>query len=140
LHVDFLVLNVQQESIIWFNLRTIASVSRLSQLRSLCRSLAKRGWSQLFEYHGFDLTSADLARELKKPLKIDRNRPGFEDFCLAGRRAIEPGDPARSLLYHALASPNVHPTPNGRPARDDGPALKQRADTHLRSARVGRSS
>jgi hypothetical protein len=85
----------------------------------LCRSLAKRGWSQLFQYHGFDLSAADFARELKKPLKIDRNRPGFEDFCLAGRRAIEPGDPARSLLYHALASPNVHPTPTGWPARDD---------------------
>jgi hypothetical protein len=97
----------------------IASVSRLSQLRSLCRSLAKRGWSRLFEYHGFDLTAADFGKELKKPLKIDRNRPGFEDFCLAGRRAIEPGDPARSLLYHALASPNVHPTPNGWPAPDD---------------------
>src|SRR5262249_23531494 len=33
--------------------------------------------------------------------------PGFEDFALEGRRAIEPGQPARSLLYHALASPRV---------------------------------
>src|SRR5258708_15902720 len=29
------------------------------------------------------------------------------DFAAGGVRGIEPGSPARSLLYHALASPNV---------------------------------
>jgi hypothetical protein len=31
----------------------------------------------------------------------------MEDFALEGRRGIEPGRPARSLLYHAFASPAV---------------------------------
>ena len=45
---------------------------------------------------------------LSQPLsQIDRTIPGFEDFALEGTRGIEPGSPARSLLFHALASPNV---------------------------------
>jgi hypothetical protein len=45
---------------------------------------------------------------LAQPLsQIDRTVPGFEDFALEGTRGIEPGSPARSLLFHALASPNV---------------------------------
>ena len=41
-------------------------MSLISQLKRLCRSLAKRGWSPLFECHGFDLGATDIARELKK--------------------------------------------------------------------------
>ncbi len=38
---------------------------------------------------------------------IDRTIPGFEDFAFEGKRGIEPGNPSQSLLFHALASPNV---------------------------------
>ena len=55
-----------------------------------------------------DITTADLSTMLSQPLsQIDRTVPGFEDFALEGTRGIEPGSPARSLLFHALASPNV---------------------------------
>ena len=54
------------------------------------------------------MKAADLAGELDKKLtRIARGAKGFEDFALEGERGIEPGHPARSLLYHALASPNV---------------------------------
>jgi len=85
-------------------------------IKQLCRSLVRRGWGPVFAAHGVDLSEKNLERELRKPLRVDRTRPGFEDFCLKGKRALEPGDPARSLLYHGLASPDVHPTANGQPA------------------------
>jgi len=88
-------------------------------IEKLCSSLVRRGWGPTFAAHGFYLTANNLRHELKKPLHVDRTRAGFEDFCLGGNRAIEAGDPARSLLYHALASPDVHPTANGQPAPDN---------------------
>jgi len=88
-------------------------------IEKLCSSLVRRGWGPTFAAHGFYLTANNLRHELKKPLHVDRTRAGFEDFCLGGNRAIEAGDPARSLLYHALASPDVHPTANGQPVPDN---------------------
>ena len=61
-----------------------------------------------------DIAAADLRRELGKPLAhIDRGYPGFGDFANAATRAIEPGSPDRSLLYHAFASPTVAADRNG---------------------------
>ncbi len=78
---------------------------------ALCRRLAPLGWHQLLlDATGgeLDITATDLRRELAKPLAhIDRSKPGFGDFNVAGTRAVEPGQPDRSLLYHALASPTV---------------------------------
>jgi hypothetical protein len=72
--------------------------------------MAKMGWSELLGMHGLNLNAKDLEAELARELTgIDRTVAGFEDFCLDGNRAIEPGIPARSLLYHAMASPLVHP-------------------------------
>jgi hypothetical protein len=80
----------------------------LDQVREICTLLAPHGWADLMAAHGLDVTTADLASELTKPLPaIDRSIQGFEDFALEGRRGIEPGDPAQSLLFHALASPFV---------------------------------
>jgi hypothetical protein len=62
-----------------------------------------------------DITAPDLARELAKPVAVDRTYPGFGDFALAGNRGIEPGRPDESLLYHALAAPTVVSDPAGRP-------------------------
>src|SRR5216684_1887285 len=73
-----------------------------------------QGWKQLLAQHGLDLTARDLAAELTRTLpSIDRTVPGFEDFCPDATRGIEAGVPSRSLLYHALASPLVHPPNQG---------------------------
>jgi hypothetical protein len=80
----------------------------LKQVRAVLNRLERHGWKELFEKHGLDITAKDLAKELSRELSgIDRTAPGFEDFALDGRRAIEPGNPALSLLYHAFASPRV---------------------------------
>jgi hypothetical protein len=89
----------------------------------ICDKLNRSNWKGLFAEHGLDVskqTPALLEKELSRPLAtisgtstINRLLPGFEDFSLDGNRAIEPGIPARSLLYHALASPNVLLAPSG---------------------------
>lgn len=87
-------------------------------VRSVCERLARGGWlGFLRECHGLDLAAEDLAGELARPLSgINRSVPGFEDFAAEGVRGVEPGSPARSLLFHAFASPrvrglDVYPTP-----------------------------
>ncbi len=91
----------------------------IDEIKQVCARLAPHGWRELLLQHGLDITASDLAAELTKELPaINRNLKGFEDFSQDGRRAIEPGSPARSLLYHALASTAVHPTANGQPATD----------------------
>ncbi len=83
----------------------------IDRVSAMCRRLAPLGWRQmLLDASGgdLDIAAADLRRELTRPLaRIDRSYPGFGDFAVAGTRAIEPGSPDRSLLYHALASPTV---------------------------------
>ncbi|MCX4173393.1 MULTISPECIES: hypothetical protein [Paraburkholderia] len=80
----------------------------LATVAAALQRLAPLGWSELLAYHGLNVCAADLAGELTKRLPdIDRSVPGFEDFSLEGVQAIEPGWPARSLLYHAFASPSV---------------------------------
>src|SRR5215218_5772319 len=82
-------------------------MSLIDETVSVCRRLEPLGWGALLRRHGLNLAAPDLGAELVRPLPIDRQQAGFEDFAAEGRRAIEPGQPARSLLYHALASPNV---------------------------------
>lgn len=79
----------------------------LHDVRRICDRLAPGGWHGLLLRHGLDILAEDLASELGKVLVVDRSVLGFEDFSLRGERGIEPGNPSRSLLYHALASPNV---------------------------------
>ncbi|MEQ1808664.1 MAG: hypothetical protein ABL889_01970 [Terricaulis sp.] len=80
----------------------------LDAVASTCARLAPHGWTELFGQHGLDITCADLGSELARRLDaIDRSAPGFEDFSAEGERGVEPGRPAHSLLYHALASPQV---------------------------------
>jgi hypothetical protein len=86
----------------------------IDDVKAVCDDLAPHGWSELLKKHGLDITVAAnaLAAELDKPLTVDRTLPGFEDFVDAGvgggrSRGVEPGRPTFSLLYHALASPNV---------------------------------
>ena len=85
----------------------------IDEVQSLCERLAPLGWHDLLLLHGLDIQARPLAEELSKVLAVDRSVKGFEDFSLQGTRAIETGNPARSLLYHALASPNVLQAANG---------------------------
>src|SRR4051812_40526031 len=88
----------------------------ITPVKTLCGKLAgSPQWKALFAKHGLDLGAADLAAELQRPLTVDRTLVGFDDFADDGQRAIEPGSPSRSLLYHALASPNVLTAPDGTP-------------------------
>jgi hypothetical protein len=80
----------------------------IEQVKEICTRLVPHGWKDLLLEHGLDITVANLKDELLRELpSINRNIKGFEDFSLEGNRGIEPGNPARSLLYHAFASPNV---------------------------------
>jgi len=80
----------------------------IEEVKKICSRLAVHGWRDLLLQHGLDITASDLKTELTKVLPhIKREIKGFEDFALEGKRAIEPRNPARSLLFHALASPNV---------------------------------
>lgn len=73
------------------------------------RTLATAGWAQTFTTLGLDLGAADPTTALGTWVDVDRTRVGFEDFAANRARFIEPGDPARSLLLHTLASPRVAP-------------------------------
>lgn len=97
------------------------SPSLVAGVAAVCRRLAPLGWRDLLlEVTGgqLDLLAADLEHELLKPLvKIDRTCSGFGDFAMHGSRAIEPGQPDQSLLYHALAAPTVVATRDGAELR-----------------------
>jgi hypothetical protein len=94
------------------------SPSLIDHVTTACERLAPEGWRDLLlavSHDELDIASADFPMMLSQPLsQIDRTVPGFEDFALEGTRGIEPGSPARSLLFHALASPNVFQDGAGR--------------------------
>lgn len=87
----------------------------LNQVMDICKRLAPHGWHSLLLHHGLDILAPDLDAELGKALNPNRKLPGFEDFALTGTRGIEPGKPAHSLLYHALANANVTSDAKGIP-------------------------
>jgi hypothetical protein len=83
----------------------------IDNVAAACRRLAPLGWRQMLldATNGeLDITASDLRGALATPLThIDRGFPGFGDFASTGTRAIQPGQPDRSLLHHAFASPTV---------------------------------
>jgi len=86
----------------------------INDVKKVCDRLAPLGWRDLLLAHGLDITATDLKQELTKDLpNINRRLPGFEDFAAEGMRGIMAGDPALSLLFHALVSPNVVQDGNG---------------------------
>ena len=104
----------------------------LEQVARVCRRLMPKGWGRLLALHGLNLDaqtlrdSRKLAKELERRLShIDRSVKGFEDFSPTGTRAIERGQPGCSLLYHALASPLVHPFVEGEVPDRWYPTLKE---------------
>jgi hypothetical protein len=92
-------------------------MSLIADVKAVLRRLAPRGWAAVFSRHGLDITlpTKSLAAELARPLTIDTTAPGFEEMALDTIRAIEPGVPGRSLLYHALASADVIPSASAAP-------------------------
>jgi hypothetical protein len=84
----------------------------IEQTLGVCRRLDGAGWRDyLLRVSDLDIrqpTPQALRTELLRPLKkIDRDAAGFEDFAAEGVRAIEPGKPWLSLLFHALAAPQL---------------------------------
>ena len=80
----------------------------IDEVKQVCDRLASLGWRDLLLQQGLDITATNLQQVLTKELPaINRQIAGFEDFAFEGKRAIEPRNPSRSLLFHALASPNV---------------------------------
>ncbi|NSX07144.1 hypothetical protein HTX81_00955 [Pseudomonas lini] len=90
-------------------------MSLLEAVEGVCARLATdEGWHALLLRHELDIKARPLEAELKRTLTVDRTAKGFEDFSLSGQRGIEARNPSRSLLFHALASPNVITDPNGK--------------------------
>lgn len=88
----------------------------INQLKEVCDALSEKGWREYLRAltgNQMDISQGspeDLLTELTKPLErnnLNLNLAGFEDFARDGLRGITPGKPAQSILYHALASPNV---------------------------------
>ena len=106
----------------------------IDEVKKVCDRLATRGWRQILlnvTSNGLDIkqgSKANLKAALTKPLaSIDRSAAGFEDFHPTANQAITAGRPSHSLLYHAFASPAVHPTTSGQPStvQKDYPTLKE---------------
>lgn len=93
----------------------------INDVKRVCDRLAPLGWrDQLLQVTSNVLdigqpTAAQLKAVLTTPMpRIDRTVAGFQDFAPDSPvQGLMPGSFARSLLYHALASPLVHPTPPG---------------------------
>lgn len=86
----------------------------IDQVKAVCDRLAPLGWRGFFKSATADAldiskaTPAALRTELTKNLaSINRALPGLEDLASGGQKAMTAGQPALSLLYHALASPLV---------------------------------
>lgn len=98
----------------------------IDDVKTVCDRLAPLGWRNvLLAASGGQLdiqkpNAATLKKELTKTLTaIDRQKPGFSDFALSGKKAITAGSPANSLLYHALASPGVTAGISGFPSLNE---------------------
>ncbi|WP_052261360.1 hypothetical protein [Ruegeria sp. ANG-S4] len=90
----------------------------LDDLKTVLTRLAGSGWTPLFDLMGLDPDAADLDLALTSPVpnvSALRGVAGFEEVSNAAVRPVEPGRPARSLLFHALASPAVQVAPSGAP-------------------------
>jgi hypothetical protein len=89
-------------------------MSLLNEVRAVCKTLVENGWGRfLIRISDLDIShysQSNFGELLSRKLdRIDRTEPGLIDFAKEGERAIEPAQPARSLLFHVLASPAVLP-------------------------------
>jgi hypothetical protein len=99
----------------------------IDEVFAVCKGLGDE-WTEMLKVHGLNIqqpSAQALANELlNQNLNIDRTMPGFQDFADDQARGIVPGRPAHSLLYHALASPNVLSGKDGK-ALQKFPKLKE---------------
>lgn len=88
----------------------------VQEFRELLLRLGNSGWQPLFDKFGLkpesDSLKDDFLRDVDDIATI-RSLAGFEELCSHARRLIEPGKPAESILFHALASPAVRTAPDG---------------------------
>jgi hypothetical protein len=104
----------------------IKPMTLVEDVKKICNRLAPHGWCDLLLKHELDITADNLEDELLRELPaIKRNIDGFSDFAAEGKRGIEPGNPARSLLFHAFASPNVTNKANGKDLLGAFPTLAE---------------
>lgn len=87
-------------------------MSLTTEFKDILDRLAAQGWNDLFQVLGIDINAQDLRAELLRPLEPANiaslsSVAGFEDLSSNAVRPIEPSHPARSILFHALASPAV---------------------------------
>lgn len=103
----------------------------IDDVKAVLEDLKAKGWNTVFAAHGVDLEDVLNQHDLKAALTgttypVGRGQTGFHDFSVDQAHLIEPGDPARSLLYHAMASPLVTLPDDPDPAAADRyPALRQ---------------
>lgn len=86
-------------------------------VRNLLDKLLTTPWQAVLAKHGVNAQT-----EFAAELTVDRTIIGFHDFSTDKAALIQPGDPARSLLYHCLASPAVQPLdldPSDYPTQED---------------------
>lgn len=85
----------------------------IDEVKTICDRLADHGWRELLlaRTEGLLDIKQDSAEDLQVNLLGDIpgiNRiDGLEDLHPNCRQGIQPGDPSRSLFYHAMASPKV---------------------------------
>lgn len=103
----------------------------IDDVKVICDRLAPRGWRELLRAASKNVldiqqaTSGQLKAALQAPIpSVDHSLPGFEDFAPSGACGITAGHPARSLFYHALASPRVTRGANGA-LLEDFPTLAE---------------
>lgn len=80
-------------------------------------SLAEAGWNDLFKKIGLDLNNEDKEAAFLHELTVEQLQglpPGFSNLAPGAKQLIKPGNSARSILFHALNSPEVTMGPNGR--------------------------
>ncbi|MCV6600950.1 MAG: hypothetical protein OIF54_05205 [Cohaesibacter sp.] len=90
----------------------------IDDTRAILTRLAQKGWLPVFHAIGVDPQAEDLRSNLLTPIVSAagfQSLPGFEDLALDASQPIHPGSPARSLLYHALASPSLVTSTDGTP-------------------------
>jgi len=77
-------------------------------------------WQKYFAKAGLHLSYKSKGlffQQMGNPVKVNFRLRGTQEFSRDGCRGIEPGDPARSLFYHILASPHAKPPVKRTPGR-----------------------
>lgn len=83
----------------------------LNDFRRCLSRLSDGGWQPVFTHLNLDPNSLNLRNDLLAVTHLSEQElaliDGFGDIAPDARRLIEPGRPAQSILFHALASPSV---------------------------------